>query len=132
MSMSPSSRKELNKLRELTAFLLVGRVCHFCQQPLSDTAEAYTSHGNSVGPKLLEQLTIHHLDGVHENNTHSNKALCHTKCHKSFHRREANLARGREALARRARAEMEEDAPLVGGHNCPHCGDNGCAQCEGD
>lgn len=96
--MSPSIRRELYKLRELCAFLLKGRICYFCNKPISEAAEMFTEHGNSVGPKLLDKISIHHINGDHNDNRDENKALCHTSCHKSYHRREANLARSRKEV----------------------------------
>lgn len=93
MAMTLTSRKEFYKLREIAHFLLVGKVCVFCSKPLSPTAEQFTTHGNTIGPKFTDKLTVHHIDGDHSNNAHENKALCHTSCHKSHHRREANVAR---------------------------------------
>lgn len=91
--MKASSRKELYKLREIVHFLLQGKKCSICKKPLSATAEAFNEHGNSVGPKFADTLTIHHLDGNHENNEQSNKSLVHTPCHKSYHRRLSNTLR---------------------------------------
>lgn len=93
MKLSPASikrrqlkaQREVRKLRELAHFLLVGRVCCFCEQPLSPTAEAFTDHGNAWGPELVDRISIHHLDGNHANNAHENKALSHESCHRSYH-----------------------------------------------
>lgn len=93
MAMRPSSRRELYKLRELVHFLLVGKTCPFCLEPLSPTAEEWDKHGDAVGPVFQDSLTVHHVDGNHGNNEHSNKVLCHTKCHKSYHRRLENQKR---------------------------------------
>ena len=95
--MRRSSRRELNKLRELVHFLLVGRVCCFCHKALSETAEEFVKHGESTGPKFAERLTIHHKDGNHENQAHENKELCHTSCHKSYHRKLRNAQRAQSA-----------------------------------
>lgn len=91
--MTAASRKELYKLRELVHFLLQGKKCYFCKNVLSPNAEKFVTHGNSVGPKFEDQITVHHIDGDHSNNAEENKAPCHTKCHKSFHRTQNNLAR---------------------------------------
>lgn len=102
--MSPASRQELNKLREIVHFLLAGAggshrdpitgavQCCFCHLFIDDYTE-FDKHGNSVGPKLNVQLTIHHVDGNHDNNELENKALSHTRCHKSYHRKLANALR---------------------------------------
>lgn len=104
MSMSLGTRRELYKLRELVHFLLVGKTCHFCGESLSPTAEDFDAHGNAVGPKFLDKLSIHHKDGDHNNNSHDNKTLCHRSCHKSHHRRAANKAKGLKPV--------DLDAPL--------------------
>lgn len=104
MSMTAASRRELYKLRELVHFLLGGGgatpqpgygpyCCFFCRKPLDEYAADFKTHGNSVGPKFLEKLSIHHINGNHDDNEDSNKALCHTKCHKGHHRKLANHAR---------------------------------------
>jgi hypothetical protein len=102
MSMTLRSRRELYKLRELVDFLMQGPggtplgptgmpLCCFCKRPM--TKSSFEKHGESVGPKFVERLTIHHINHDHYDNTHSNKALCHTSCHKSYHRKKANAAR---------------------------------------
>lgn len=93
MAMTLASRRELYKLRELVHFLLVGRVCCFCKKPLSPNAEKFVMHGNSVGPKFEDKITVHHLDGNHDNDAHDNKAPCHTSCHKSYHRKQFHAMR---------------------------------------
>lgn len=120
MSMALKSRRELYKLRELVHFLLAGAgstprehvwkmgdvetpsgpnmgayCCFFCKKALevSRTAGGWLKHGNAVGPRLEEKITIHHIDGNHDNDEPLNKSLCHTTCHKSFHRRIANEER---------------------------------------
>lgn len=94
--MTAASRRELYKLREIASFLLVGQVCYFCRQALSPTAEKFVKHGETIGPRFKAEdakITIHHIDHDHDNQEHSNKALCHTSCHKSYHRKAANIAR---------------------------------------
>lgn len=117
MSMTLSSRREFYKLRELVHFLLCGAgatrrvlkrvdgevifgsfLCWFCVEPL-DAYTDFSEHGEAVGPKFTAKLTIHHVDGNHENNALLNKALCHTKCHKSHHRKEANAQRAQGVTA---------------------------------
>lgn len=101
--MAPGTRRELNKLRELVHFLLQGAgatpftrsegfKCYFCGNEL-DTKSAFVSHGNAVGPKLMAKITVHHINGVHEDNAPMNKTLCHTTCHKRHHRKLANELR---------------------------------------
>lgn len=102
--MRRSSRRELLKLRELVHFLLQGAgetprrstgpyLCYFCKEQLDSYAGDFVEHGNAIGPKFLEKLSIHHVNGDHDDNRSENKALCHTSCHKSFHRKQANLER---------------------------------------
>lgn len=108
MAMTMTSRRELYKLREIVHFVLAGAggskqenenptgaygafVCFFCQKPMHDLN--FITHGNSTGPKFDCAVSIHHIDGNHDNNEMLNKALCHSACHKSHHRREANLSR---------------------------------------
>lgn len=106
MAMTLTSRKELYKLRELVHFLLAGAgsssrsgggtiLCCFCKATVHDLE--FITHGNSIGPKFNEALSIHHVNGDHDDNRMANKALCHTSCHKSHHRAEANRARSRKA-----------------------------------
>lgn len=111
MSMTLSSRREFYKLRELVHFLLAGAgvsvrlgpkdalvdawgafLCFFCKKKLDDYTD-FEEHGEAKGPKFTAKITIHHVDGNHENNALSNKALCHTSCHKSYHRTLANTQR---------------------------------------
>lgn len=111
MAMSPSIRRELHKLREITHFMLSGAgatkrslidsdpprigalLCYFCKEPLANYADEFVEHGNAIGPKFTAALSIHHVNGNHDDNSELNKALAHTKCHKSYHRTEANKAR---------------------------------------
>jgi len=96
MKLSPESRKrrwlaeqrEVRKMRELVHFLLCGRTCYFCRKPLSPLADAWCAHGNSEGPQFTDEITIHHIDGNHENNAPENKALAHRACHKAHHMNE--------------------------------------------
>lgn len=109
--MRDSTRRELHKLRELVHFLLVGAgatpvddevigalCCFFCKQRLDGYAGDFSEHGNSIGPKFAAKLSIHHVNGDHVDNRDLNKALCHTKCHKSHHRTLANQKRVKTAL----------------------------------
>lgn len=102
MSMTLASRRELSKLRELVHFLLAGAgashrslqgdyVCCFCLEPMHDAD--FVRHGNAVGPKFTEKLSIHHVNEDHDDNRMSNKALAHTSCHKGHHRSLANKMR---------------------------------------
>lgn len=106
--MTASSRRELYKLREIVHFLLAGAgaslrapvtsaiMCVFCHDELHD--EEFTTHGNSVGPKFEGGLTIHHKNGNHDDNRMENKQLCHTSCHKSFHRTVSNNRRAAKVV----------------------------------
>lgn len=100
--MTAASRRELYKLRELIHFFLQGAgqtprsengalLCFFCKDALSEVE--FEKHGNSVGPKFEERISVHHVDGNHDNNELTNKAAAHTPCHKSYHRRLANELR---------------------------------------
>lgn len=111
--MRDSTRRELHKLRELMHFVLNGAgatpqeeenrsgsygkyCCFFCKKPLSGVE--FEKHGNSIGPRFTEKLSIHHVDGNHDNNEESNKALSHTSCHKSHHRSLANKQRANKSV----------------------------------
>lgn len=102
--MRSSIRNELYKLRELVHFILQGAgsslrnaqgalLCAFCKERLDEYGEDFEEHGNSYGPALTAKITIHHKNGDHSDNTPANKQLCHTSCHKGFHRRQANAER---------------------------------------
>ncbi len=100
MAMTLRSRRELYKLRELIDFLLQGPggtrlhkttkapLCYFCEHSLVESD--FAKHGESVGPKMDVQITVHHVNHDHDDQRHSNKALCHTRCHRSYHRSKAN------------------------------------------
>lgn len=45
--------------------------CYFCKKPLV-TADIF-------------KMTIHHINGDHEDNSPENLALSHERCHRSFH-----------------------------------------------
>lgn len=106
MSMTMTTRRELYKLRELMHFILGGAgatprregdkalLCYFCEKVLDETD--FTQHGEAVGPKFSVKLSIHHVNGFHDDQRMENKALSHTKCHKAHHRKVANALR-REA-----------------------------------
>lgn len=91
--MTKNSRRELYKLREIAHFFMRGKTCYFCKKALSPAADAWTGYGDSVGPKLLENITFHHIDGDHSNKDPKNEAPCHTRCHKGWHRKVANKVR---------------------------------------
>ena len=100
--MTMSLRRELYKLRELISFTLAGAgatertvngplTCWFCKKPL-DT-NLFVRPGEAPGPRFTAKLSIHHVNGDHDDQRMENKALCHTKCHKSYHRSKSNAAR---------------------------------------
>ena len=86
-----STRQELRKLREIVHDVFDGRPCFFCAAPLLTRAAA--NHGDSDGPKLLDQLTLHHVDGDHQNNAPANRVWAHRFCHKRHHMQAQHAAR---------------------------------------
>lgn len=98
MALSPRIRRELPKLRELVHHLLVGQACWFCHVPfLSDPAPVGRRGGDGTGPALAAKISIHHLDGNHDNDADENKVLAHRRCHKSHHMQLRHAARRAEA-----------------------------------
>ena len=91
MGMRNGTRREIRKLRELVNVLLRGKVCCFCDRPLVTDSTGF--EGTSDGPKLVEQLSIHHRDGNHLNDDPSNHDLCHRQCHKRHHLSERHRMR---------------------------------------
>jgi hypothetical protein len=89
MAMRKSTRRELRKLRELVRVLLDGKRCCFCKEPLVDNTDFLP--GNGEGFQISEQITIHHRNGLHEDNRQSNLRFCHRSCHKKHHAREQKL-----------------------------------------
>lgn len=85
--MRKSTRQELRKSRELIRFLLRGKCCYFCKRELMKD-ESYAKDGDGQGSPIARRITIHHVDGNHDNDKRSNKRLAHTRCHKSFHMRQ--------------------------------------------
>lgn len=88
--MRNSTRRELAKLREIASLLLYGKRCYFCRLSLISEEFYKTNkckHGNSDCSPLKDviEITIHHKDHNHDNDEHSNKALAHARCHKSYH-----------------------------------------------
>jgi len=86
MSMRKSTRQELRKCRELIRFLIRDKCCCFCHKPLMDD-ESYAKDGDGQGSPIARRITIHHVDGNHENDAQNNKRLSHTSCHLSYHAR---------------------------------------------
>lgn len=102
-------------------------VCYFCRKPLG-AASDFNSHGNAIGPKFAEKLSVHHVDGNHENNADGNKALCHRSCHKGHHRREANAQRELRKILHASESLLDVEAAVA----CNRCHGNGCVHCQGD
>src|ERR1700734_476342 len=89
MSMRKSSRSELRMLRMMvTHFGLITKCC-FCKKPLLELEDMLHPDGelHIVGHPLpiKTKLTIHHGDGVHQNNADENRQPAHSTCHKRFH-----------------------------------------------
>ena len=93
MAMMKKTRSELNKLRELTQYLLRGRKCCFCHRLLTDYDGSLDGDGTSR--PLAERITIHHRDGDHYNKALTNQRLAHQSCHKAFHARTHPRAGGK-------------------------------------
>lgn len=89
MGMRRSTRQELRKLRELVWEAYEGVNCYFCREPLLEGENLY-GNGNGDGTKTdqMMEITVHHRDGDHYNNTAGNHKPCHRRCHKSFHMKE--------------------------------------------
>lgn len=84
MAMSRRMRREVAKSRELLWHLLEGKKCCFCRKPLLDSREGHIRFGNATAPPLDLNITIHHHDGNHGNNTRQNRRIGHESCHKAF------------------------------------------------
>ena len=91
--MRKSTRRELNKLRELVAYLLRDRKCCFCHRVITDHDGA--TDGEGRGRPLTDRITIHHRNQVHHDKRRSNERLAHQTCHKSFHARQRTRHAGR-------------------------------------
>jgi hypothetical protein len=83
--MRKSTRRELAKLRELYRFLVRGRRCYFCKRALLETEKVIRDGDGYGAPVKATDVTIHHLDGDHENKARRNEDLAHVKCHKRHH-----------------------------------------------
>jgi len=84
MAMSKTSRRELQKQRELLWHFLDGEKCFFCKKALAVPPEPI-KYGNACAPPLDGIITIHHKNGNHSDNRKTNRALAHQSCHKSHH-----------------------------------------------
>jgi hypothetical protein len=96
MSMSRTSVKRMNKMKELLWFFF-GKYqpkCCFCHHPILtpedlDVLTDGIALGNANAQQMdVEGMTVHHNDGDHENNEPSNWKLAHTACHKQHHANE--------------------------------------------
>jgi len=110
MGMRKGTRQELRKLREMVRWAYADVVCYFCHEPLlthehDDTdyeddeladsfADAYQP-GDGESSPMNTDVTLHHIDGDHENNDRRNHAWAHRRCHKSHHLAERHAARRR-------------------------------------
>lgn len=84
MAMSLAIRREIGKSRELLWHFLEGEVCFFCKKSLLPY-KAKIKFGDATAQPLSDLPTIHHVDGNHNNNRSTNRALAHQSCHKSHH-----------------------------------------------
>ena len=100
MAMRKSSRRELNKLRELAHFFLEGQRCFFCRQLLVPDADSI-GVGEGTGAPLPDacDVVFHHINGNHYDNRRANKAPAHDRCHASWHMRE------RHRIAKRVKVD---------------------------
>lgn len=93
--MRKSTRRELNKLRELFWYFIAGKKCARCHE-LFVPADAYemASHGDCRGEPVSLKITIHHRDHDHSNNDRRNHSLMHNACHKALHAKRAAREKG--------------------------------------
>jgi hypothetical protein len=84
--MRKATHAELKKLRELTAHFIEAQRCFLCGELLVVPSKVRPiALGNSVGPQLVQELSIHHIDGDHSNNVLSNRIVMHRRCHIQLH-----------------------------------------------
>lgn len=98
MAMSKLIRKELGKLREVVWYFLSAKKpsnrCFFCKGILLTDeqkemlVEGWVRFGNAAAPPLDLGITMHHLNGDHDDNRPKNVSPSHDTCHKRHH---ANL-----------------------------------------
>lgn len=90
--MRKSTRRELNKSRELLRFLLRDRCCCFCKEPLIDDEDRIMD-GEGRAKPIAILPTIHHHDPKHlgKKHTHAHrnqqkfeKRLAHPTCHRRY------------------------------------------------
>lgn len=72
-------------MRELLRFLLIGVKCWFCRDVLLSEPSQPVQFGNGTAEPLEVNITQHHLDENHDNNTPENIVLSHQSCHKRHH-----------------------------------------------
>ncbi|HTA46398.1 MAG TPA: hypothetical protein VK789_28340 [Bryobacteraceae bacterium] len=95
MAMRKSSRRELNKLRELLWFFVRGKRCYFCKRPLSPAEKTIRDGDGRAEPFSALDITIHHKNGDHDDKARVNETLAHSSCHKAHHARHHPRAGGR-------------------------------------
>jgi hypothetical protein len=95
MAMRKSSRRELNKLRELLWFFVRGKTCYFCKQALAPDQKRITDGDGTAEPFTALDITLHHLNGDHDDKAKSNERLSHFSCHKAHHARHHPRAGGK-------------------------------------
>jgi len=105
MSMRKSTRQELRKCRELLRHVLRGKTCYFYKRKgfpdcpgLLIVDKSYAKDGDGQGSPIARTITIHHKNGNHEDDRQSNKAPCHTGCHKRHHMLLRHRAKRKEAV----------------------------------
>lgn len=74
--MQRSTNRRIRKLEELVGFMFSEKIrkCFFCKVVLEY--------------KDFKATTIHHINGIHEDDRPENKTLSHRRCHKAFHLKE--------------------------------------------
>ncbi len=89
LSMRKSTRRELNKARELIWHFLEGERCFFCKELLAEQPEI--EFGLAQGPPIPVEITIHHKDEESNRKKFSavdqskaNRTLAHRRCHKAY------------------------------------------------
>jgi len=70
--------RRLERYRQILSMLFTEfeLKCFFCKKQFTN---------EDISPRVVDQLTIHHKDFNHENNSKGNLVLAHRTCHKSFH-----------------------------------------------
>ena len=81
MAWNRGSKIERMKLMLRYIFIWVEPRCHFCKELLN-----WETFYPSLAKKQIDEITFHHLDHNHENDTKDNLAPCHRSCHRRYHR----------------------------------------------